>query len=206
VPARSILPLLAVVASATLAADSTKAVLPWSAPKSWDVEIAPRSEPGPRLVISGRVFGLDSLAMVHAKLYAYHADGEGRYTLTPHSFNRIAGVLLTNERGEYRIRTIVPGQYEGLGHVHVELWDGEKPIRTTFFSLYNSTNTPPVPGRRAVRYADKEFKVTMALLTLDSTGVYQCHKDLWMGDMAVADTRYKAFIDSLRHEVEAGRR
>ena len=197
--------LLAVVASPARA-DSTKAVLPWGPPRSWDVEIASGSEPGPRLVISGRLLGLDSLPMVHAKLYVYHADGEGRYTLRPHSFNRIAGVLKTNERGEYRVRTIVPGQYEGLGHVHVELWDGKEPVRTTFFSLYNAPNTPPVPGRRETRYADKEWKVTMALLTLDSTGVYQCHKDLRLGDMRVTDVRYVAFMDSLRHEVEAGRR
>jgi len=130
VPTRSIPLILALLASAAHAPDSTKAVLPWSAPTSWDVEIASESEPGPRLVISGRLFGLDSLPVANAKLYAYHADGEGRYALSPHSFNR----------------------------------------------------------------------------TFDSTHVYQCRKDLWLASMPEVDSSYVALMDSLRHEVESGRR
>jgi hypothetical protein len=206
VPARSIPLILALLASAAHAPNSTKAVLPWSSPKSWDVEIASESEPGPRLVISGRLFGLDSLPVANAKLYAYHADGEGRYALTPHSFNRIAGVVRTNERGEYRIRTIVPGQYGALGHVHVELWNGHEPVRATYFKLFNSPNTTRVPGRRKTSYANEEWNAKMAILTLDSTRVYQCHKDLWLASMPVVDSSYVALMDSLRHEVEAGRR
>ena len=39
-------------------------------------------------------------------IYVYHADSVGWYARRGQKFNRIAGVLVTNERGEYRSRVL----------------------------------------------------------------------------------------------------
>lgn len=125
---------------------------------SWDIQLAPDSEPGPRLVVVGHVrmdHSTPALAGVH--VYAYHADGHGYYALPGHEKEgpRLAGTAVTNERGEFRIHTIVPGIYEGgPAHIHFEVW-GKGMARKAFVMNLMSLDTsqaPPDTGTLYDRY------------------------------------------------------
>ena len=99
----------------------------WS-PKPWDIAISPEGEPGDRLIVTGRVFGEnDSLPARGIRIFAYQADWRGLYTrpgedsLRP----RLSGTLWTSDRGEYRLRTTMPGTYGAPPHLHFEI-SGER--------------------------------------------------------------------------------
>ena len=193
---------LTLVAVSALAAprDSTDSVRPWEQATTWEITIARPDEPGPRFEMSGRVFKPDSTPAAGIKLYVYHADTHGWYARKQHEFNRIAGVLRTNDRGEYRIHSIMPGMYEGPGHVHFEVWDGAKPKLSTWVGLYAAPGVPPVPGWEHTASATHEWNPTMGLFTVDSSGVYHCHKDLRLNQMAPVDIRYDSLMKALRRE------
>ncbi len=98
----------------TPATDAKKAQPPKWSPKPWDIAISPMGEIGDRLLVTGRVFGEnDSVPAPGIRVFAYQADWRGLYTrpgedsLRP----RLSGTLWTNDRGEYRLRTTMPGSY-----------------------------------------------------------------------------------------------
>jgi hypothetical protein len=164
--------------------DTTHSVYPWTRPKSWDIAIARDDEPGPRLIMSGRVLGADSLPARGVDLYVYHADIQGYYARKRGQGNRIAGLLRTNERGEYRVRTVLPGTYEGSGpHIHFEVWKNGIPKRAAAVNLYAQTGTPPVSIWKVTKTASEEWKSGMAIIVADSDGVYWCHHDFVLSKM-----------------------
>jgi hypothetical protein len=173
--------------------DSTVNLPPWTRPTTWDIEIATPGEPGPRFEMSGRVLGVDSIPQRGVHLYVYHADSMGWYARRGQKFNRIAGVLETNDRGEYRFRSILPGTYEGARHphVHLELWKGTHVVSTQWVSLYNNTwsfSHSPHGGS----------------LTLDSAGVYHCRYDLMVPAMFHPSASYDSFMQAERKKLEHG--
>jgi len=90
------------------------------------IVIAPDSEPGQRLIVTGRVYAPDGKTPVAGvTLYVYHTDVEGSYgparTRTP----RLRGWLRTDANGCYEYRTIRPSPYPGRdipAHIHVFMW------------------------------------------------------------------------------------
>ena len=97
--------------------------LSWS-PKPWDIAISPKGEPGDQLIVTGRVFGEnDSLPTRGIRIFAYQADWRGLYTLPGKDSlpPRLSGTLWTNDRGEYRLRTTMPGSYGAPPHLHFEV-------------------------------------------------------------------------------------
>jgi len=92
---------------------------PLGAP-SWFLELAPKGEPGPRLVIEGRVLDNHGRPVSDVLLHVYHADASGTYG---HGYReaRLAGTLRTNALGAYRIHTVLPGLGEGSPHIHYRL-------------------------------------------------------------------------------------
>ena len=85
--------------------------------------IAPASEPGTPLVITGRVFAADGRApLADAIVFAYHTDRNGLYDRpgTVHSW-RLRGWAKTGSDGQFQFTTIRPGAYPGATiaeHVH----------------------------------------------------------------------------------------
>jgi Dioxygenase len=181
--------------------DTTHAVYPWTRPKTWDIAIARDDEPGPRFIMSGRIFGLDSLPARGVDVYVYHADIQGFYARKRGQFNRLAGVLRTNDRGEYRFRSALPGTYESKAHVHLEVWKNGHPERSTFFNLYRDLGSPPVKEWRSTPTASTEWNTNMAIVTIDSTGAYWCHHDVRMTDMMVAPATYDSYMTARRKEL-----
>jgi protocatechuate 3,4-dioxygenase beta subunit len=78
---------------------------------------------GERLVIAGSVLTPDCEPIAGAELDVWHADARGGYDLDGFYFR---GVLVTDDRGRFELRTIVPGRYLNgdryrPAHVHVKL-------------------------------------------------------------------------------------
>ena len=87
------------------------------------VMIADASEPGERLLVTGRVLGADCVtpvAGVHIEVW--QADRDGNYH-TPAEQYRLRGWVTTDASGTFMVDTIVPGSYvQGTGprpaHLH----------------------------------------------------------------------------------------
>ena len=131
-PSHAALPLLVLLLpiGATAAPRDTTFVLPdRRTPQGSDITIAGPDEPGERLVIEGRVLDAGK-PLSCVTVYVYHADSMGWYARGEESRgNRLAGVLRTNRRGEYRVHTVMPGAYDhsGRGHLHAEVWSAGLP-------------------------------------------------------------------------------
>jgi hypothetical protein len=94
-------------------------------PTGWEIRIAPRGEPGTRLILSGRVVSRDRRPLPGATLFVYHADAKGLYAAAGDRTGepRLGGVLRSGERGEFRIHTVLPGTEAGAPpHLHYEAW------------------------------------------------------------------------------------
>lgn len=95
---------------------------------SWETSLAPASEPGERLEISGVVYRSDGVTPAPGViLYFYQTDAEGYYpralgaTGAARRHGRLRGWLKTNARGQYKFRTIKPAPYPNGGipaHIH----------------------------------------------------------------------------------------
>ena len=95
------------------------ALLAWLAPATGDdgnlVSLWQPGDPGERMVIRGRVTGIDGNPLPGVSIFIRQADGTGVYS------ERYSTVLVTDRRGVYQFGSVVPGQYLGVKHVHVTI-------------------------------------------------------------------------------------
>lgn len=99
--------------------------------------IAPETEPGQPLAISGTVYAPDGQTPAPGVIvYAYHTDANGLYRpdkrrdLPP----RLRGWARTDAHGRFEFRTIRPAPYPGRevpAHVHFQLWGAGYPRQWT---------------------------------------------------------------------------
>ena len=93
----------------------------------WTATIAPASEPGQRLVVSGTVRAADGKTpLAGVEVYVYHTDVAGLYNRDSRDSRnpRLKVLLTTRADGRYEFRTIKPGPYPQGGtpaHVHFVL-------------------------------------------------------------------------------------
>ena len=73
-------------------------------------------DPGQRLNLLGRVAGPDGRPLAGATVSLWQADGTGAYRQ-----NRYRGTLRTAPDGSFRLGTVMPGQYYGVKHLHVQV-------------------------------------------------------------------------------------
>ena len=108
-------------------------------PETWDIRVGPAGEPGDSLIVSGRVLSRQThLPLAGVTLYTYHADINGEYNLQGQEAGepRLCGVLRTNQAGQYRIRTTMPGGYGGAApHIHFEVWGKGVERQASFVNL-----------------------------------------------------------------------
>jgi protocatechuate 3,4-dioxygenase beta subunit len=116
---------LALLASPVGAREPTE-VAPEGAPSSG--VLAPATEPGARLEVSGVVYASDGRTPVPgASLYVYQTDARGYYRSDDAMGNRdprLKVLLRTDRDGRYSFTTIRPGSYPGTRvprHVHYEV-------------------------------------------------------------------------------------
>jgi protocatechuate 3,4-dioxygenase beta subunit len=85
--------------------------------------------PGTRLRVEGTVLGADCAPVPRALIDVWHADDHGEYDNAGY---RLRGHLYTDERGRYRLETIVPGRYPGrTRHLHVKVQAPGQSVLTT---------------------------------------------------------------------------
>ncbi len=92
-------------------------------------------EPGPRLLLTGIVTGLDCRPIEGALLDFWQADEDGVYDNEGAGFR---GFQYTNARGEYELQTIIPGRYLNgsqfrPAHIHVKVTVGEVTLTTQLY-------------------------------------------------------------------------
>lgn len=88
--------------------------------------VAPVSEPGEPLTITGHVYGPDGSPRAGVIVYAYQTDASGVYppAEASHRHGRLRGWVMSDEEGTYTFDTIRPGSYPGRtdpAHVHLHV-------------------------------------------------------------------------------------
>jgi len=152
-------------------------------PTSWDIVVASRSEPGERLIVTGRVVLRGNTPVPGATVYIYHADQNGDYARKGHEkeYPRLCGILRTNDKGEYRLETSMPGGYEGyLPHVHFEVW-GPGLKRTYLFVNLRRMDTGKDTIRTATLFGPPLREDRTAIerpVTRGPDGKLHCTRDL----------------------------
>ena len=86
--------------------------------------LAPPSEPGERLQVSGTVRNAAGVPQANVIVYAYQTDRNGRYPPAATRHGRLRGWARTDANGRYGFTTIRPGAYPGLDsprHIHMHI-------------------------------------------------------------------------------------
>jgi len=71
---------------------------------------------GQRMNIRGRVTSIDGTPLAGIPIRVRQADGNGDYS------ENYRGLLLSDEQGRYQFGSVVPGNYAGAKHVHLEVY------------------------------------------------------------------------------------
>ena len=112
--------------------------------------IAPPSEAGERLVVSGTVYQEDGRTPASdITIFLYQTDAAGHYNSPDDSLNpRLYGWVRTGANGRYEFRTIKPGPYPEVttpAHIHVHVFGPGRP--EWFIPEYWFDGDPLIPGR-----------------------------------------------------------
>lgn len=84
---------------------------------------------GTTLIVSGQVLSTGCQPIARALLDFWHADDAGQYDNVGF---RLRGHQFTDEQGQFRLETIVPGVYTGrTRHIHVKVQAPNGPVLTT---------------------------------------------------------------------------
>ncbi|MDQ3699490.1 MAG: dioxygenase [Chloroflexota bacterium] len=84
---------------------------------------------GTRLLLTGRVLGTDCRPVSRALVDFWQADDRGAYDNAGYRFR---GHQFTDDAGQYRLETVVPGLYPGrTRHIHVKVQAPNRPVLTT---------------------------------------------------------------------------
>jgi protocatechuate 3,4-dioxygenase beta subunit len=108
-------------------------------------QLAAGTEPGTRLIISGRVQNLDCTEYIAGAIIdIWHADDAGAYDNT--GFN-LRGKTTSNSQGFYLFETIYPGKYLNgsayrPAHIHFKITPPGYPILTTQLYFQGDTDIP----------------------------------------------------------------
>jgi len=143
--------------------------------------IAPSSEAGERLVISGIVYEPDGVTPAPATtIFVYHTDAKGHYNSPDDALNpRLYGWVRTGTDGRYEFQTIRPGPYPQVttpAHIHVHVFGPGRP--EWFIPEYWFEGDPLIPAKdRDLPARDGSFS-PIVRLTKDSDGGWRGHRDI----------------------------
>jgi protocatechuate 3,4-dioxygenase beta subunit len=113
---------------------------------------------GPRIVVAGRVLSTACRPIPGALLDFWQADDRGEYDNAGY---RLRGHQFADDRGGYRLESLVPGVYPGrTRHFHVRVQAPNQPILTT--QLY----FPDEPAN----LRDSIFRPELVLVVRDEPG------------------------------------
>jgi len=130
--------------------------------------LADTSEPGERLVITGRVFNLECSQFIPDTIVdIWHADNEGNYDNVGY---KLRGFTKSNEQGFYLFETILPGKYlNGAdfrpAHIHLKIIPPGFPTLTT--QIYFEGDDK-IAGDRAASITSGEYDATNRIISLST--------------------------------------
>lgn len=87
--------------------------------KSRLVDMWRQGDPGQRMNIRGRVTSIDGTPLAGIPIRVRQADGNGDYS------ENYQAVLLSDDKGRYQFGSVVPDNYSGARHVHLEVYIDE---------------------------------------------------------------------------------
>lgn len=153
------------------------------------IQIATQSEPGQRMILTGKVLDVDGHPRGGVEIYAYHTDANGLYrpegwsSLPP----RLQGTLHTAADGTYQIDTIRPTPYPNRtipAHIHFHL---RAPGMHEQSEILWFTGDPLLKPDDYAKYGhDGTFSPIRPLLK-GSDGVLRCTRDFRLGRPGVAE-------------------
>lgn len=154
---------------------------------SWSIQVAPPSEPGDRLVVTGTVFDKDGVTPApDVLIYVYHTNAEGVYPKSgdeegnARNHGYLRGWMITDAKGRYRFETIRPAPYETHrgepAHVHYTIQapgEGEYWLNAAWFS-----DDPRVTAENLAALQRTGGFPNVMEVSRDSTGVWHGQRDI----------------------------
>ncbi|MBB2486183.1 hypothetical protein H5407_13250 [Mitsuaria sp. WAJ17] len=150
--------------------------------------IAPASEPGAPMVVTGRVLNRKGQAQAGVILYAYQTDSRGVYPelagildVETRRQGRLRGWVKTNASGRYTFDTIRPGSYPGEDvpeHIHFHVI--EPGCATYYIDDIMFADDPKLTPRQVQRIARNRGGNGISL-PVRQDGVWQVQRDIHLG-------------------------
>jgi protocatechuate 3,4-dioxygenase beta subunit len=154
---------------------------------SWQDTLADFTEPGPRLVVSGKVLHPDGHTPAPGVvIYAYHTDQQGLYSKKGNEtgwgirHGYIRGWVKTNHHGEYRFYTLRPASYpnsDNPAHIHFTI--KEPKLNAYYIDDIHFTDDPLLT--EAIQRKQPNRAGTGIVQPRLQKGVMQVTRDIYLG-------------------------
>ncbi|HXG68253.1 MAG TPA: hypothetical protein VNO70_24370 [Blastocatellia bacterium] len=147
----------------------------------WKVTVAPKNEPGERLIVSGRVYGQDGKTpLAGVSIYVYHTDIRGYYSGETSDSNnpRLRGYMRTDAQGRYEYDTIKPGPYPASrvpAHIHYVVT--APGYQERIFEIVFQGD-PYLSDEIRAQAAREDSAFSLKALERDPQGVLRCTQDI----------------------------
>ena len=154
---------------------------------SWRAEIAPASEPGERLVMSGTVYEPDGVTPAKdILLYVYHTNAEGVYPKRTPNNGRLSwrhgylrGWMRTGADGRYEFHTIKPMPYpNGAEPAHIHATVSGPGLQEYFIADYIFEGDRLITERVRSRLRERGELSSIISLSRDGNGVLRGVRDI----------------------------
>ncbi len=159
-------------------------------PKSlnWETAISDAKEPGEPLEISGTIYQSDGKTpAANVILYVYHTDAKGHYSPAPGATGlarrngRLRGWMKTNERGQYKFRSVRPAPYPGRtdpAHIHPIVKEPDK--NEYYMDEYVFDDDPLVTNAYRAKQENRGGSGIIKL-TKNQNGIWVGRRDIVLG-------------------------
>jgi protocatechuate 3,4-dioxygenase beta subunit len=163
-----------------------------NAPQISNNLLAGTSEPGDRIIISGKVYTNDCITPIpNALIDVWHADDQGNYDNI--GFN-LRGTLYSDANGNYMYETIWPGKYPLSStqnrpcHIHLKASAPGHSELTTQVYFANDTD---IPSDAAASITSGTYDATDRIISMNqnsSTGKWEGNFDIILYDPLLTNT------------------
>jgi len=151
--------------------------------------IAPMSEPGEPLVLTGRVLGSDGKARSGIIVYAYHTNAEGIYpepnpprSTASNHHGQLRGWARTDADGRYEFDTIRPAGYPGGEPQHIHMHVIEPGCGTYFIDELLFSDDPRLTAQLRERMSPGRGGKGIVTPQRDADGTWQVVRDIHLGE------------------------
>ncbi|MFN0108070.1 MAG: intradiol ring-cleavage dioxygenase [Blastocatellia bacterium] len=154
---------------------------------SWETSLSGSAEPGEPMEISGTIFKLDGKTPAAGViLYVYHTNAKGDYEpaadqTAARRHGKLRGWMKTNERGEYKFRSIKPAAYPNRrdpAHIHPVIKEQDK--NEYYIDEYLFDDDPLLTAAERDKQ-EKRGGSGIIKLTKNQSGIWIGRRDIVLG-------------------------